>query len=79
MGTGLNCTKTKLHEVNKMHEGTKLDANKIARMHKIVRNQICAKPNLHKGTKLHEDIFAPKVNFARATFLHESKKKRINK
>ena len=38
------------------------------------------KPNLHEGTKfhdgkkLHEDDFAPRVNFARITVLHESKK-----
>ena len=56
MGTGLNSTKTKLHE--------------------------CTKPNLHNDTKLHEETkmhkngFAPRVNFARVTFLHESKKYR---
>ena len=56
-----------------MHE------NKIARMHKIARSQICTKPNLHKGTKmyqgtsLHEDDSAQRVNFARVTFLNESK------
>ena len=32
------------------------------------------KPNLYEGTKLHEDDFAPRVNFARVTFLHKSKK-----
>ena len=32
-------------------------------------------PNLHEGTKLHEDDFAQRVNFSRVTFLHESKKK----
>ena len=47
MGTGLNCTKTKMHEVTKLHE--------------------CI--------KLHEYDFAPRVNFARVTFLQESKKK----
>ena len=36
--------------------------------------QNCTKPNLHEGTKLHEDDFAPRVNFARVKFLHESKK-----
>ena len=36
----------------------------------------CTKTNLHVGTKLHEDDFAPRVNFARVTFLHESKKNR---
>ena len=30
MGTGLNCTKTKLHEVTKLHEGTKLHEAKFA-------------------------------------------------
>ena len=50
MGTGLNCTKTELHE------GTKLHENKIAR-----------------------NDFAPRVNIARVTFLHESKKYRKKK
>ena len=27
-----------------------------------------------RGSKLHEDNFAPKINFARVIFLHESKK-----
>ena len=44
MGTGQNCTKTKLDEV----------------------------------TKLHKDKFAPRVNFARLTILHRSKKKTKN-
>ena len=35
MGTDLNCTKTKLHEVTKLYEGTKLRENKIARVHKL--------------------------------------------
>ena len=43
-GTGLNCTKTKMHEVTKLHEN------------KIARSQICTKPKLHGGTKLHETI-----------------------
>ena len=30
MGTGLNCTKIKLHEVTKLHEGTKLHEDDIA-------------------------------------------------
>ena len=41
---------------------------------------------MHEETKLHEDDYAPRVNFARITFLHESKKyrkilnkKKINK
>ena len=51
-----------------MHE------NKIERVHKIARYQIFKKPNLHEGTKLHEDDFSPRVNFARVKFLHESKK-----
>ena len=48
-----------------MHE------NKIARVHKIERSQICTKSNLHvatilhEGTKMNEDDFAPRVNFAR--------------
>ena len=44
MGTGQNCTKTKLDEV----------------------------------TKLHKDKFAPRVNFARLTILHRSKKSKKN-
>ena len=46
--------------------------------------QNCTKPNSqestikYKGTKLHEDDFA-RVNFARVTFLHESKKYRKKK
>ena len=67
MGTCLNCTKTKMHEVIKLHEN------------KIARSQICTKPKLHEGTKLHEDDFAPRVNFARVTFLHVSKKIKKNK
>ena len=41
----------------------------------------CKLTKLHEGTKLHEDKFAPRVNFAQVTilhggsFLHESKKK----
>ena len=38
--------------------------------------------NFHDGTKLHEDGFALRVNFARVTFLYESKKiqeKKFNK
>ena len=37
---------------------------------------------MHEGTKLHEDDFARRVNFARVTFLHEKitqKKKKITK
>ena len=30
-GTGLNCTKTKMHEVTKLHEGTKLHKDDFAR------------------------------------------------
>ena len=30
MGTGLNCTKIKLHEVIKLHEGTKLHEDDFA-------------------------------------------------
>ena len=68
MGMGLNFTNTKLHGVTKMHE------NKIAQVHKIVRSQIRTKPDLHEGTKMHEDGFAPRVYFARLHFLHKSKK-----
>ena len=39
--------------------GSKLHENKNA------QSQICTKPNLHEGTKLHEEDFAPMVNFAR--------------
>ena len=37
MGTGLNCAKTKLHEVTKLHVGTKLHENKIAQVYKVAR------------------------------------------
>ena len=30
MGTGQNCTKTKLYEVTKLHKGTKLHEDKFA-------------------------------------------------
>ena len=56
-----------------------MQENKIARVHKISQSQICTKPNLHEGTKLREDDFAPRVNFARVTILHESKKLREKK
>ena len=69
-GTGLYCTKTKLHEVTKLHERTKLHENKTAGLHKVARSQNCTKPNFYEGTKLH------KVNLAQVTFLHESKKYR---
>ena len=48
-GTGLNCTKTKLHECT-------------------TSEQNCTKTN-----------FAPRVNFAQVTFLHESNKSQTNK
>ena len=50
----------------------------------IAREQIFTKTNLHEGkklhdeTKLHKDNFAPRANFARVTFLHESKSKQKN-
>ena len=46
-GAGLNCAKKKLHEVTKLHVGTKLHENKIARVYKN-----CTK------ILLHEDHFA---------------------
>ena len=76
-GTGLNCTKIKLHEVTKLHDGTKLHEStklheaKFARGHKIARRN-----------KIARRRFCTKFNFARVTFLHESKKnlsKNINK
>ena len=36
----------------------------------------CMNTKLQEGTKLHKDDFAPRVNFARLTFLLESKKSR---
>ena len=62
-----------------MHEVIKLHEKKIARVYKTARSQICTKPILHEGTKLHDDDFAPRVNFARVTFLHVSKKIKKNK
>ena len=58
MGTGKNCTKTKLHEGTKFHE------NKIALRVNFARRYFCTKTNLH------EENFAPSVNFARVTTLH---------
>ena len=49
MGPGQNCTKTKLHE------GTKLHEDKIARRVKFARRRFCTKTNLHEGTKLHKE------------------------
>ena len=69
MGTGQNCTKTKLHEGTKLHED------------KITRRYFRTKTNLHELKKLYEVNLASRVNFARVTilhkgsFLHESKKK----
>ena len=36
----------------------------------------CTKRNLHKGTKLHRDNFAPRVNFVRE---EKTQKKKTNK
>ena len=41
--------------------------------------QNCTKKKLHETTKLHEEKLAPRVSFARATFLHENKKKQKKK
>ena len=41
--------------------------------------QNCKKTMLHEGTKLHEGNFAPRVNFARVTILHKSRKNYIYK
>ena len=67
-------------------ERAKMHKDKIAggdlHENKIARSQTCTKPSLHKGkklhgkTKFHKDNFAPRVNFTRVTFLHESKKYR---
>ena len=67
MGTGLNFTKTKLHE------------NRVARVHKITRSQIFTKPSLHEGTKFHEGTKLHEDDFAQVTFLHENKKKEKKK
>ena len=70
MGPGQNCTNTKLHG------GTKLHEDKIARRVKFAQRRFCTKTNLHEvtnlheGTKLHKDKIALRVNFARATNLH---------
>ena len=44
-------------------------------MHEVIiaRRYFCTEKNLHEVTKLHKYNFAPKVNFARVTFLHKSK------
>ena len=41
----------------------------------IGTSENCTKTKLHEESKLHEDNFAPRVNFARVAFFHESKKK----
>ena len=41
--------------------------------------QNCTKTKLHDGTKLHEDNFAARINFARVTIFHENKKKKKKK
>ena len=79
MGTGQNCTKTKLHEVTNLHEETKLHENKIARRYFCTKTNLHEGTKLNEGTKLHEDNFAPRVNFARITFLHESNERQTNK
>ena len=43
MGTGLNCTKIKLHEVTKLHEETKLHEAKFERRNIIPRRRFCPK------------------------------------
>ena len=48
----------------------------FARVQNCTSAQNCTEPNLHEGTKLHEQNFAPKVNFARVSFLHQNKKHR---
>ena len=45
--------------------GSKLHKDKIAREQNCTSSKNCTKPNLHEGTKLQEDDFAPRVNFAR--------------
>ena len=44
---------------------------KVARRQNCTRGLNYTKTKLHEGTTLHEDDFAPRVNFARVTFLHE--------
>ena len=61
MGTGQNYTKTKLHEVTKLHEDT------------FARRQICTRNKNGRGTKLHEDNFALRVNFAHESKKKEQK------
>ena len=41
MGTGLNCTKTKMREVTKLHEKKIARGHKIARANKIAQSQFC--------------------------------------
>ena len=42
MGSGQNCTKTKLHKVTKLHEGTKFaQGHKIARRYLVHELQFC--------------------------------------
>ena len=51
MGTGQNCTKTKLHKVTKLHEGTKLHEDKFARGDKTVRRHFCTDDHISTKVK----------------------------
>ena len=51
MGTGLNCTKTKLHEWTKMHVGTKLHEDDFAPRVNLTRVTI-----LHESKKIQKKL-----------------------
>ena len=59
--TGLSCTKTKLHRVNKLHKVTKLHENNIAQRYKITgENKIAQRNFCTKGQLCTIYIFAQK-------------------
>ena len=57
MGTGLNCTKTKLHVVTKLHEGTKL--HECTKLHEAKFARITF---LHGSKKIQKKIKRKKKN-----------------
>ena len=54
LGTGLNCTKIKLHDVTKLHEAKFAQGHKAARGNKIARRRFCTKVSFARVTFLHE-------------------------
>ena len=57
MGTGLNCTKTKLHAVTKLHEGTQLHEGI-----KLLEEDFAPRVNFAQVTFLHASKKIKKKN-----------------